>query len=248
MIWVEIGAKRKKSQKSDIFNLKISLFAISTYHFKSITHIPLPHCCCTSGGHPPLLPYSSPSRTTTHTGHAHKYARTRAPSNSDVVFCCHKCHRRYKFRWKNLLFLDNEEEKQSLFRDLILCMFGTWIMHLLKYIQTNIVSNWNTADYYIPSDTCDSKNAKTLAGCVRVRARERVIIGIFTIPIFYFYFRVKDFSASKPLLKTTRRFQQNNTSFPTKQHDVSNKTTRCFQQNNTMFSTKQHDVFDKTNR
>ena len=39
--------------------------------------------------------------------------------------------------------------------------------------------------------------------------------------------------------KTTRRSQQNNTSFSTKQHVVFNKTTRCFRQNNTSFSTKQ---------
>ena len=107
--------------------------------------------------------------------------------------------------------------------------------------------------YYIPCDTCDSKNAKTLDRSVRVRARERVFIGIFTIPMFpfLFLFQSKGFLGFSPFIenntsvsikqhvsfnKTTRRFQQNNTSFSAKQHVVFDKTTRCFQQNNTMFS------------
>ena len=111
-------------------------------------------------------------------------------------------------------------------------------------------------DYCTPCDTCDSKNAKTLDRSVRVRARERVFIGIFTIPMFsfLFLFQSEGFLGFSPFIendtsvsikrhvvinKTTRRFQQNNTSFPTKQHDVFDKTTRRFQQNNTMFSTKQ---------
>ena len=95
--------------------------------------------------------------------------------------------------------------------------------------------------YYIPCDTCDSKNAKTLDRSVRVRARERVFIGIFTIPMFpfLFLFQSKGFLGFSPLLKTTRQFQQNNTSVSIKRHVVFNKTTRRFQQNNTMFSTKQ---------
>ena len=40
--------------------------------------------------------------------------------------------------------------------------------------------------------------------------------------------------------KTTRQFQQNNTSFSSKQHVTFNKTTRRFQQNNTSLSTKHH--------
>ncbi len=97
--------------------------------------------------------------------------------------------------------------------------------------------------YYIPCDTCDSKNAKTLDRSVRVRARERVIIGIFTIPIFpfLFLFQGEGFLGFSP-------FIENNTSVSIKRYVVFSKTTRCFQQNNTMFSTKQHDVFNKTNR
>ena len=180
--------------------------------------------------------------------HTHTRVRARLPT-AMLFFCCHKCHTRCKFGWKNLLFLDNEEEKQSLFRGLILCMFGTWITHLLKHVQTNIVSNWKTVGYHIPCDTCDSKNAKTLDRSVRVRARERVIIGIFTIPMFpfLFLFQGEGFLGFSPFIenntsvsikrhvvfsKTTRRFQQNNTSFSTKQHDVSNRTTRCFQKTN----------------
>ena len=46
--------------------------------------------------------------------------------------------------------------------------------------------------------------------------------------------------------KTTRRFQQNNTSFSIKQHVIFNKTTRHFQQNKPTFSVKQADVFCKS--
>ena len=199
--------------------------------------------------------------THTHTS-AHTRVRARFPT-AMLFFCCHKCHTRSKFGWKNLLFLDNEEEKQSLFRGLILCMFGTWITNLLKHIQINIVSNWNTAGYHIPCDTCDSKNAKTLDRSVRVRARERVIIGIFTIPMFpfLFLFQSEGFLGFYPFIendtsvsikrhvvsnKTTRRFQQNNTSVSTKQHVVSNKTTRCFRQNKPLVERKRHALSDNT--
>ena len=92
--------------------------------------------------------------------------------------------------------------------------------------------------YYIPCDTCDSKNAKTLDRSVRVRARERVFIGIFTIPMFpfLFLFQSKGFLGFSP-------FIENNTSVSTKQHVSFNKTTRRFQQNNTSFSTTQRVVF-----
>ena len=97
--------------------------------------------------------------------------------------------------------------------------------------------------YYIPCDTCDSKNAKTLDRSVRVRARERVFIGIFTIPMFpfLFLFQSKGFLGFSP-------FIENNTSVSIKQHVSFNKTTRRFQQNNTMFSTKQHVISNKTTR
>ena len=117
--------------------------------------------------------------------------------------------------------------------------------------------------YYIPCDTCDSKNAKTLDRSVRVRARERVFIGIFTIPMFpfLFLFQSEGFLGFYPFIendtsvsikrhvvfnKTTRRFQQNNTSFPTKQHDVFNKTTRCFRQNKPWVERKRHVLSDNT--
>ena len=115
--------------------------------------------------------------------------------------------------------------------------------------------------YYIPCDTCDSKNAKTLDRSVRVRARERVFIGIFTIPMFpfLFLFQSKGFLGFSPFIenntsvsikqhvssnKTTRRFQQNNTSFSAKQHVSFNKTTRCFQQNKPWVERKRHALSD----
>ena len=86
-------------------------------------------------------------------------------------------------------------------------------------------------------------------------ARERMIIGIFTIHFLIVFIIPQSWKSIHPLLeknkpsfsakqhvvfnKTTRHFQQNNTLFSVKQHVVFSKTTRCFQQNNTSFSVKQ---------
>ena len=95
--------------------------------------------------------------------------------------------------------------------------------------------------YYIPCDTCDSKNAKTLDRSVRVRARERVFIGIFTIPMFpfLFLFQSKGFLGFSP-------FIENNTSVSIKRHVVFNKTTRRFQQNKPWVVRKRHALSDNT--
>ena len=92
--------------------------------------------------------------------------------------------------------------------------------------------------YYIP---CDSKNAKTLDRSVRVRARERVFIGIFTIPMFpfLFLFQSKGFLGFSP-------FIENNTSVSIKRHVVFNKTTRCFRQNKPWVVRKRHALSDNT--
>ena len=62
-------------------------------------------------------------------------------------------------------------------------------------------------------------------------AREREIIGIFTIHILIVFIIPQSWKSIHPLLekKTTRRFQQNNTSFSAKQHVIFSKTTRHFQ-------------------
>ena len=65
---------------------------------------------------------------------------------------------------------------------------------------------------------------------VRVRAR-REDYRYFHIP----FFRLLLSPLPSVEKKTTRRFQQNNTSFSTKQHVSFNKTTRRFQQNNVSF-------------
>ena len=185
-----------------------------------------------------------PLRTTSH---AHIRAHIRVYARAFQQRCCFfavtSVTRGVNLGGKTVYFLDNGEEKQNLFRCLLLYIFCTWITNLLKFIQTDTISSWNTMGYYIPCDTCDSKNAKTLDRSVRVRARERVFIGIFTIPMFpfLFLFQSKGFLGFSP-------FIENNTSVSIKQHVVFNKTTRRFQQNNTSFSAKQHDVFDKTNR
>ena len=88
-------------------------------------------------------------------------------------------------------------------------------------------------------------------------AREREIIGIFTIYFLIVFIIPQSWKSIHPLLekkqavvlwKTSCRFQQNNTSFSVKQAVVFSKTTRRFQQNNTSFSVKQAVVFSKTSR
>ena len=68
----------------------------------------------------------------------------------------------------------------------------------------------------------------------------------------YRYFHIPFSDLSSPpchqLKKTTRRFQQNDTSVSTKQHVGFNKTIRRFQQNDTLVSTKRHVGFIKTTR
>ena len=59
-------------------------------------------------------------------------------------------------------------------------------------------------------------------------ARERMIIGIFTIHFLIVFIIPQSWKSIHPLLekKTSRRFQQNNTSFSVKQAVVFNKTSR----------------------
>lgn len=82
---------------------------------------------------------------------------------------------------KTVYFLDNGEEKQNLFRCLLLYIFCTWITNLLKFIQTDTISSWNTMGYYIPCDTCDSKNAKTPVRRARTRAWEEGVLEKFAL-------------------------------------------------------------------
>ncbi len=90
------------------------LFAISTYHFKSIAHIPLPHCCYSSSGHPPPLLFSF-AHTYTHTGHARTYARTRAFQQRCCFFAVTSVTGSVNLGGKTSYFLDNGEEKKKPF-------------------------------------------------------------------------------------------------------------------------------------
>ena len=67
-------------------------------------------------------------------------------------------------------------------------------------------------------------------------AREREIIGIFTIHILIVFIIPQSWKSIHPLL------EKNKPSFYEKQAVVFSKTTRHFQQNNTSFSIKQHVV------
>ena len=82
-------------------------------------------------------------------------------------------------------------------------------------------------------------------------ARERMIIGIFTIHFLIVFIIPQSWKSIHPLLekkqavvfsKTSRRFQQNNTSFSVKQHVVFSKTTRRFQQNKPLIEKKEVEI------
>ena len=90
-----------------------------------------------------------------------------------------------------------------------------------------------------------AKKQKLLYVCAYAYAREGRIIGIFTFHFTRFFSTLSITRNKQPVVfnKTTRHFQQNNTSFSAKQHVVFSKTTRRFQQNNTSFSAKQRVVF-----
>ena len=75
-----------------------------------------------------------------------------------------------------------------------------------------------------------------------------MIIGIFTIYFLIVFITSESRKSIHPLLekkqavvfsKTSRRFQQNNTSFSVKQHVIFNKTTRRFVKNKPLFYEKQ---------
>ena len=65
--------------------------------------------------------------------------------------------------------------------------------------------------------------------CAYTHARERVVIGIFTIQLSIIPILLQSGKMTNPSPeKTTRRFQQNKPSFSVKQHVVFSKTTRRF--------------------
>ena len=73
-------------------------------------------------------------------------------------------------------------------------------------------------------------------------ARERMIIGIFTIHFLIVFIIPQSWKSIHLLL------EKNKPSFSAKQHVIFSKTSRRFQQNNTSFSVKQHVIFSKTTR
>ena len=150
----------------------------------------------------------------------------RAHSNSDVVFCCHKCHTQggnRRKRRKKFCKMQKNKTRFLLARQANIEVSKHFIVK--KYI-TMQARGWNKDVYIGCCDTCDSKKTKPLVERVRAHAWERMIIVLFTIHLLLFS------SCFFPLLfgypKTTRRFMKNKPSFCEKQAVVLRKTSRRF--------------------
>ena len=151
------------------------------------------------------------------------YARTRAPSNSDVDFLLSQVSHKGKiWREKPSKFWRAEKREKRL-----LVVFSAYFQSLkfvfVKICPIYVVIDWIIVCCLLFCDTCDSKNAKTPGMRLYARARGRDVIGIFTIRIgcSRLLFRGWVFSRSLP-------FIENNTSFSPKQHVVFTKITRRF--------------------
>lgn len=94
---------------------------------------------------------------------------------------------------------------------------------------------WNIVFYNVCCDTCDSKKAKTPVMRAYACARERVIVGIFTL-------------RKNLLLMGGSLIVFLPPNIHWKQAVVFHKTTRCFHQNDTLFFIKRYVVFIKTSR
>ena len=161
--------------------------------------------------------------------------RARLPT-ARLFFCCHKCHTRSKFEWKNLLFFRQWRRETKPFSG----SYSVYVRHLNhafvktrpnKYCIKLKYSGLPHSLWHLWQQKC--KNSW------QERARTRARKGIYR----YFH----NSNVPFPISISGRRISR---LLPLywKQHVIFNKTTRRFQQNNTSFPTKQHDVFDKTNR
>ena len=148
-----------------------------------------------------------------------------------VFFCCHKCHTEGKFGRKggeNKVGNATKRKKENrVFQGCDTGILRIYIDRPLKSVQRNRITTWFQVIYKENCDTCDSKNTKTPV-CMRVRVRAR--------REDYRYFHIPFFRLLLSPLPSVEK----------KRHVGFNKTTRHFQQNNTSFSAKQHVVFNKT--
>ena len=144
------------------------------------------------------------------------FTRTRicAPSNSDVVFCCHKCHTwggnaQKMRRIKDEITVRRKTIKRISFSHSI--EFWGRNHHTVKIYLKYILINCCIDVYHEDCDTCDSKKAKT---SVRTRVCARVREGDYKDFHNFFLFILLC------SIETTRCFKQNDTSFYEKPHVV----------------------------
>ena len=101
-----------------------------------------------------------------------------------LIFCCHKCHTKEKFWWKNRPFWEGRKRNKNDFWLAFSMCFLPLSPLFIKIHQKYTVETWFIAHCIYPCDTCDSKKTKTPVMCVRAYARERENIDIFTTQIW----------------------------------------------------------------
>ena len=147
-----------------------------------------------------------------------------------LIFCCHKCHTKGKFWWKNRPFWEGRKRNKNDFWLAFSMCFLPLSPLFIKIHQKHTVETWFIAHCIYPCDTCDSKKTKTPVLCVCAHARERENIDIFTIQIWGCWF---------PLHSSVYfhfwTFIENNTLFCEKWAVVLWKTTRHFVENKPSF-------------
>ena len=109
------------------------------------------------------------------------YARTCAPSNSDVDFLLSQVSHKGKFGGKNRANFGGRKKEKNDFWSSFQPIFSLWNSCLLKYVWKYVVIDWIIVCCLLFCDTCDSKNAKTPGMRVYACAREKGVIDVFTI-------------------------------------------------------------------
>ena len=250
-IWVEKAPKSEKIAEKWHFNFAHHIFCFP--HIATSTlYNPFPPCSsCLPSSQPSLISVcsylcflvstlclspSSPSR-----------AYMRASSNSGFDFLLSQVSHREKAGGKTAILEDYKSEKIAQCHCLFQHIFCAWNTHLLKHTQKPLITNWNTELYQLYCDTCDSKKRKTPVMRVYACAREGVDIGNISFQNLGLWIACRSEISSHQnvhkkqhvvLMKTTRHFEENDTSFYAKQHVVLKKTSRRFIQKSPLMETK----------
>ena len=173
-----------------------------------------------------------------------------------LFFCCHKCHRQCKFGWKNELFSrqrGREKKPFSVSSSLNVLLLNHAFVK--TYLNKNCIKLKYNGLLHPLWHLWQQKCKNSWQERARTRARKGVYRYFHNSNVpFPISISERRISRLLPLYwkrhvsfnKTTRRYQQNNTSFPTKQHVVSNETTQCFRQNKPWVVRKRHALSDNT--